>query len=105
MKGLPMLVHTVLFDPAAPEAEANIRNACEILAGLSIPGMSGFRHGPNRDFEGKSARYTYGFMVLFENRDVHLAYEAHPDHVRAGGIMVENSRGGHEGIFVSDLEV
>jgi hypothetical protein len=65
----------------------------------------GFRHGPNRDFEGKSARYTYGFMVLFENRDVHLAYEAHPDHVRAGGIMVENSRGGHDGIFVSDLEV
>jgi glycerate 2-kinase len=70
-----------------------------------LPGMSGFRHGPNRDFEGKSARYTYGFMVLFENRDVHLAYEAHPDHVRAGGIMVENSRGGHDGIFVSDLEV
>jgi hypothetical protein len=24
----------------------------------------------------------------FESRDVHLAYEAHPDHVRAGGIMV-----------------
>jgi hypothetical protein len=46
-----------------------------------------------------------GSWCLFENRDVHLAYEAHPDHVRAGGIMVENSRGGHDGIFVSDLEV
>jgi hypothetical protein len=100
-----MLVHTVLFDPASPEGETRIREACEILAGLSIPGMSGFRHGPNRDFEGKSARYTHGFVVLFENRDVHLAYEAHPDHVRAGSILVENSRGGHDGIFVSDLEV
>jgi hypothetical protein len=38
-----MLVHTVLFDPASPEGEVRIREACEILAGLSIPGMSGFR--------------------------------------------------------------
>ncbi|MGP1355036.1 Dabb family protein [Roseicyclus sp.] len=100
-----MLIHTVLFDPASPEAEARIVEACAILAGLEIPGMSDFRHGPNRDFEGKSARYTYGFAVKFESREVHLAYEAHPDHVRAGGIMVANSRGGHDGIFVSDLEV
>jgi hypothetical protein len=100
-----MLIHTVLMDPASPEAEARIREACAALSRLSVPGMSGFRHGPNRDFEGKSARYTYGFTVFFESRDAHLAYEAHPEHVRAGGILVANSRGGHDGIFVSDLEV
>jgi hypothetical protein len=100
-----MLIHTVLIEPASPEAEPRIRDACAILAGIDLPGMSGFRHGPNRDFEGKSGRYSYGFSVTFENREAHLAYEAHPDHVRAGGILVENARGGHDGIFVSDLEV
>lgn len=100
-----MLIHTVLIAPASPEAEADIRAACDILAGLSLPGMSGFAHGPNRDFEAKSQRYTYGFTVTFTDRDAHLAYERHPDHQRAGGMLVANAAGGHDGIFVSDLEV
>ena len=101
-----MLVHTVLIAPAdTPEAAAAIRAACVLLSGLDVPGMSGFRHGPNRDFEGKSARYAYGFVVHFADRAAHLAYEAHPDHVRAGGMLVAHAAGGHDGIFVSDLEV
>lgn len=102
-----MLHHIVLMDPDGPEGLARIEAAMPILAGVcdELPGASGFAHGPNRDFEGKSARYAYGFSVVFTDRAAHLAYEAHPDHIRAGGMLVAACRGGHEGIFVADLEV
>ena len=70
-----------------------------------LPGVSGFAHGPNRDFERKSARYAYGFSVMFANRAAHLTYEAHPDHIEAGGQLVAACRSGADGIFVADLEV
>lgn len=99
-----MLIHTVLLAPRTPDDEARIREACAILSCLDIPGMTGFRHGPNRDFEGKSARYTYGFVVTFADRAAQLVYAAHPDHLRAGAMLVESCHCGHDGIFVSDLE-
>jgi hypothetical protein len=102
-----MLHHIVLMDPDGPEGLAAIKAAMPILAAVcdALPGASGFSHGPNRDFEGKSARYAYGFSVLFTDRTAHLAYEQHPDHIRAGGMLVAACKGGHEGIFVADLEV
>ncbi|PIV76809.1 MAG: stress protein [Rhodobacteraceae bacterium CG17_big_fil_post_rev_8_21_14_2_50_65_11] len=102
-----MLHHIVLMDPADPDGLAQIEAAMPILAQLcaELPGASGFAHGPNRDFEGKSPRYAYGFSVQFEDRDAHLAYERHPDHVRAGGMLVASCTGGATGIFVADLEV
>lgn len=102
-----MLHHIVLMDPDGPEALDRIKAAMPILASVcaAVPGASGFRHGPNRDFEGKSARYAYGFSVMFPDRAAHLAYERHPDHIRAGGMLVAACKGGHAGIFVADLEV
>lgn len=102
-----MLHHIVLMDPDGDDGLARIESAMPILAEVcaNLPGASGFAHGPNRDFEGKSQRYAYGFSVMFIDRDAHLAYEAHPDHVRAGGMLVAACSGGHDGIFVADLEV
>jgi len=102
-----MLHHIVLMDPEEPEGLDKIEAAMPILAEVcaTLPGASGFAHGPNRDFEGKSQRYAYGFSVMFVDRETHLAYEAHPDHVRAGGMLVAACTGGHDGIFVADLEV
>ena len=102
-----MLIHIVLMDPDGTEGLQRIEAAMPILASVcaELPGASGFAHGPNRDFEGKSQRYAYGFEVRFTDREAHLAYEGHPDHVRAGGVLVAACKGGHEGIFVADLEV
>jgi hypothetical protein len=102
-----MLHHIVLIDPDGEDGLAGILAAMPILATLcaSLPGASGFVHGPNRDFERKSARYAYGFAVTFVDRAAHLAYEGHPDHIRAGGMLVASSKGGLSGIFVADLEV
>ena len=102
-----MLIHTVLMDPDGDAGAAQIKAAMPILQQVcdALPGASGFAHGPNLDFEGKSARYTYGFQVCFTDRDAHLCYEAHPDHIRAGGMLVAACTGGHDGIFVVDLSV
>ncbi|PWK61700.1 Dabb family protein [Roseicyclus mahoneyensis] len=102
-----MLHHIVLMEPDSDAGLRRIEAAMPILVALcdALPGATGFTHGPNRDFERKSARYAYGFSVIFSDRAAHLAYEAHPEHLRAGGMLVAACRGGHEGIFVADLEV
>ena len=102
-----MLIHTVLLEPASDTAQAAFDEAMEILeqVAANLPGMIGFHHGPNRDFERKSQAYSYGFTGLFEDRAALEAYAADPDHQRAGGLLVANCRNGADGIFVSDLEV
>ena len=102
-----MLQHIVLMDPDGPEGLARIEAAMPILAAVcaALPGASGFAHGPNRDYEGKSARYAYGFSVIFTDRAAHLAYEGHPDHMASGAALVALTEGGYDGIFVADPEV
>jgi len=102
-----MLIHIVLLEPDGPDGLAQVQDAMPILAQVceGLPGAWGFTHGPNRDFEGKSQRYAYGFELRFADRDAAHAYAAHPDHVRAGGMLVAACKGGHDGIFVADLEV
>lgn len=101
-----MLKHCV-FLSLRPDAEmASVEKAMRILQGLvaRIDGMIDFASGPNRDFENKSGDYHHGFVVTFADREAHLEYERHPDHVKAGGMLVDACRGGHDGIFVVDLE-
>lgn len=102
-----MLHHIVLMEPDGPHGLARIKAVMPILSAICavLPGASSFAHGPNLDFEGKSARYSYGFSVRFTDRAAHLAYEAHPDHIRAGAMLIAACQGGHAGIFVADLEV
>jgi len=102
-----MLNHIVLMEPANAQGLEQIKEAMPILATAcdQLAGATGFAHGPNLDFEGKSARFTYGFSVSFADRAAHLAYEAHPDHIRAGAMLVAACAGGHAGIFVADLAI
>jgi len=102
-----MLKHSVYLSLKSDDEMANILAAMEILESLvgEVDGMLDFVHGPNRDFEGKSEAYAYGFITTFTSREAHLAYEVHPEHKRAGGMLVAACKGGHDGIFVTDLEV
>ncbi|MEX3010738.1 Dabb family protein [Hoeflea sp. TYP-13] len=102
-----MLKHCVFLSLRSEDELPAIEDAMELLAGLvgKVDGMIDFSWGPNRDFEAKSQAYQCGFVTTFTDREAHLAYEAHPDHVRAGGMLVAACRGGHDGIFVADLEV
>ncbi len=102
-----MLIHTVLLEPASDAAQSGFDEAMVILETVAarLPGMIAFHHGPNRDFEGKSKSYPYGFTCMFEDRTALEAYAADPEHQRAGGMLVANCMGGADGIFVSDLEV
>lgn len=102
-----MLKHIVLLDPTDDAALDRIVAAMDILATLpgQIPGVLDFTHGPNLDFEGKSGRYAYGFVLSFADKAANDAYIVHPDHRRAGAILVASCKGGAEGIFVADLAV
>jgi len=101
-----MLKHCVLLSLRSQDETASVEDAMRLLDGLvgKVDGMIDFSCGANRDFENKSEEYQYGFVVTFTDREAHLAYERHPDHVKAGGMLVAACRGGHEGIFVADIE-
>lgn len=102
-----MLLHCV-FCAIRPGADpAELRAVMDELGALrsEVDGMVEFRHGPNRDYEGKSARHPYGFVIAFRDRDAHLAYDGHPRHKAAGARLVALCEGGYDGIAVYDLEV
>ncbi len=102
-----MLKHIVLLEPADADGLERIKSAMEILETLpgKLPGIVDFYHGPNLDFEAKSERYSYGFVVTFADKAANDAYVDDPDHQRAGGMLVAACKDGHHGIFVADLEV
>lgn len=70
-----------------------------------IDGMLEFHYGPNLDFEGKTPDHREGFIVMFRDRDAHLAYERHPRHAELGARLVEMCVGGADGIMVYDLDL
>lgn len=102
-----MLKHCVFVAANTPDALAQTAEAMALIEGLlpKIPGMLDLAHGPNRDFEEKTGAYPYGFIISFADRAAHLAYENHPDHQRAGALLVAAATGGADGILVADLEV
>ncbi|WP_299146917.1 Dabb family protein [uncultured Tateyamaria sp.] len=69
-----------------------------------LDGCSGFRAGPNRDYEGKSPGYTYGFTLDAKNPRALAAYAVHPDHQALGAQLVALCEGGADGIRVYDIE-
>lgn len=102
-----MLQHCVFCDVRADAPEGALADVMRRLAGLmgKVGGMIAFQHGPNRDYEAKSARYGMGFICTFRDRAAHLAYEQHPEHQAAGRDLVALCNGGVAGITVFDLEV
>lgn len=101
-----MLYHMVMLEPENTAAMARIHEAMAILETLParLPGFTAFSHGPNRDFEAKSARYPYGFLCTFADKPALDVYTADPDHQRAGALLVGACKNGAAGIFVVDLE-
>ena len=102
-----MLKHCVFLNLKPDSNKADQKEVFEILAGLKgeIPELVSLEYGENLDFEKKSQAYSDGFIATFIDRQAHLEYEAHPEHVKASGRLVDMCVGGHEGIVVFDLEV
>jgi hypothetical protein len=102
-----MIQHIVLLDLAEGHDRARLAAAMAALESLvgRVPGLRAVHHGPNADYEAKSGRYGYGFVVTFDDRDAKLAYDSHPEHRAAGSELVALCRDGHAGIFVADLVV
>ena len=102
-----MIQHVVLLalEPGHDPAELS-----EIMQGLEaltaeIAGFTGFQHGPNKDFEGKSPGFPYGFICGFDSAEALHAYAMHPTHQALGARLVALCTGGADGIMVADLEV
>ncbi|WP_371171420.1 Dabb family protein [Aliiroseovarius sp. 2305UL8-7] len=102
-----MILHSVYCDFRADAADAQRNDVLEALAQFSeaLEGVLGFDFGPNRDFEGKSARFDAGFVIRFADREAVEAYALHPTHQKLGARLCELCNGGAEGIMVFDLEV
>ncbi|TWI86005.1 stress responsive alpha/beta barrel protein [Roseibium hamelinense] len=101
-----MIKHCVFLSLADPADLSVLDEPMQLLESLgqSVPGMIGFVHGPNKDFENKTPNHQYGFVCTFNDREAHLAYEKHPVHQKAGGMLIAACAGGYEGILVADIE-
>ena len=73
--------------------------------GAAMDGFDRFTHGPNRDYEGKSADYPYGFVCEFSDPAALQVYANDPRHRALGARLVAMCQGGGDGIMVIDLEV
>lgn len=102
-----MIRHIVLLNLPEGHDTRALSEAMALLETLvdQVPGILDFTHGANADYEAKSGEYDYGFTVDFTDRAAHLVYERHPDHQRAGAMLVAMCTGGHDGIFVADLRI
>ena len=101
-----MILHCVLLhlrdDPGEELAEAMERLTALVDV---IPGMTALRHGPNRDFEGLSKDYGYGFVVEFDKASDLETYAENPEHKAIGQVLVGLCADGLAGIQVSDIDV
>ena len=102
-----MLKHCVFLNFKPEYTKADRIEVFIRLAALEteIAGLKSVEYGKNLDFENKTAEYSAGFIATFTDRQAHLEYEAHPEHVKAGARLVEMCTGGYDGITVFDLDV
>ncbi|MEP3297928.1 MAG: Dabb family protein [Pseudoruegeria sp.] len=91
-------------------ADADLVELQETLDGLDhltedMSGFLSFRAGPNRDFEGKSSEYPWGFVATFTDAAALQEYASDPRHQALGARLVAQCAGGGDGIMVFDLAV
>ena len=100
-----MIRHIVLLALPTDHDAAELGAIMQELSALvdHLPGFTNFEHGPNRDFEDKSARYPYGFIGTFVNAAALQTYAQDARHSALGARLVEMCGGG--GIMVIDLEI
>lgn len=70
-----------------------------------LDGCTGFRAGPNRDYEGKSPDIAYGFIFDADTPDALAAYAVHPEHIALSAQLISLCKGGGRGVVIYDLEV
>jgi hypothetical protein len=101
-----MILHCVFCafreDTTEPAQEAVLSDLAAFSR--SLEGVVRFDHGPNQDFEGKSAAYKAGFVIAFEDRGALQRYADHPTHKRLGAELCALCNGGADGIMVFDIE-
>jgi hypothetical protein len=100
-----MIRHCVMMK-VAPEYHDRMD---DIFVSLSevverIDGISDFRSGLNRDFEGKSFGFTHGFTLDAHSTAALEIYACDETHKIVGGQMTTHCVGGAEGIMVFDIE-
>jgi hypothetical protein len=101
------ILHCVFCNFHGDASEADRRAVLEGLQALalSLPGVLAFYHGPNRDFEDKSADYDAGFVIRFADKAALELYAENQEHKALGGKLCDLCDGGADGIIVYDLEV
>ncbi|MEM1289238.1 MAG: Dabb family protein [Pseudomonadota bacterium] len=102
-----MILHCVFCtfkNGVSAETQADIFNALKDFS-QSLDGALAFDHGPNRDFEDKSASYQSGFVIRFADKAALQAYAVHPTHQALGAQLCALCVGGADGVIVFDLEV
>ncbi|WP_299588946.1 Dabb family protein [uncultured Tateyamaria sp.] len=101
-----MIRHCVMLQLAADADRAVLDRVMLDLADLveRLEGCGGFCAGPNRDYEGKTPGFVYGFTFDADSPAALAAYAVHPDHVALGAELVALCVGGGAGIRVYDIE-
>ncbi len=101
-----MIRHIVMLN-LRPAVQAPLEVVLAKLAELvaDLEGCTNFTAGPNRDYEGKSPDYPFGFMFDVEDEAALKAYAEHPQHIALGARLVAMCKGGAKGIVVYDLEI
>lgn len=100
-----MIRHIVLvrFRPEVPEGTiAGIFADLGSLVGR-LPGLIDLKAGRSESPEAIERGYMHGFTADFDGWEALAAYQAHPDHRRAGAALVAHAAGGLDGILVFDL--
>lgn len=100
------VIHHCVFLDFRTDCDRRERD--DILASLArlvdeIPGLLSLTFGPNADFEGKSQKYSDGFVAVFVDRESLALYATHPDHLELGRKLTANCVDGSEGIIVFDV--
>ena len=97
-----MIDHIVLLKLPADHDRAELTEVMTGLAALvgAIDGFVAFRHGSNRDFEGRPAAYGYGFTGLFRDADALAAYAQDGRHRALGARLLALC----DDLMVADLD-
>lgn len=101
-----MIRHVVLLDLLLGYDRRELAGVMDGLGALcsKISGFVSFSHGPNRDYEGKSPDFPYGFICTFLDAAALERYASDPRHHALGARLVALCADGAAGIFVADIE-
>ncbi|MCF7698205.1 Dabb family protein [Loktanella sp. M215] len=97
-----MIDHIVLLHLKPDHDAIALAAVMDGLAALvgDIKGFTAFRHGPNRDYEGRSPAFAHGFTAQFHDSLALAVYADDPRHKALGARLMALC----EDILVADVE-